>query len=64
MFFLKKDNILLKIKEVKKEFRNITWSNGKEITQTILIVFVLIFIASIFLWIIDSLLVYIIAKLI
>ena len=64
MFFLKKDNILLKIKEIKKEIRNISWSDGKEITQTILIIFVLIFITSVFLWIIDSLLVYIIAKLI
>ena len=63
-FFHKYNYFVSKFEDVKKEFRSISWSGRAEIWQTISIVMILIFFTSVFLWIIDSILVYLIAKII
>ena len=63
MYFLRKYNYFFgRIEEVKREFKSISWSSRKEIGQTISVVIIFIFLTSTFLWIIDSILVYFIAK--
>jgi preprotein translocase SecE subunit len=62
MKFFNKYYLSTKIKEVKKEIKTITWAPKKEISQTILIVIILVSLVSIFLWIIDSILMYFVSK--
>ena len=63
MYFLRKYNYFFgRIEEVKREFKSISWSRTKEIGQTRSVVIIFIFLTSTFLWIIDSILVYFIAK--
>ncbi len=64
MIFLYKNKFLVKVKEIKTEFDNITWSNKKELSQTSLMVVILIILVCVALWIIDSTLIYIVTKLI
>jgi len=52
------------IQETKTELKNITWSKRKEIIQSTLAVLAIILCTSIVLWIIDSILTYIISKII
>lgn len=64
MFFLYKNNFLQKINEIKNEFKIISWASKQEITQSILMVIVLVVLTCFCLWIIDSILVYAISRLI
>ncbi len=64
MFSFKKGSYLFfsKFEDIKREFKSISWSNRKEIGQTVSVVMIFIFFTSVFLWIIDSILVYLITK--
>ena len=64
MFFFNYYNLLSKLKEIKKEFLNVSWPDRKEINQTILIVVFLILLTSIVLWIVDTILINLISKII
>jgi len=52
------------LKETRQEFKNITWSKRKETIQSTLAVLCIVFCTSIILWIIDSILTYIVSKII
>lgn len=49
-------------KDVKLEFNNINWTNKSDLKQTTFIILLIIFLTSLFLWIIDSILTYIVSK--
>ncbi|HIH2763662.1 MAG TPA: preprotein translocase subunit SecE [Candidatus Azoamicus sp.] len=49
-------------KDVKLEFNNITWTDKADLRQTTFIILLIIFFTSLFLWIIDSILTYIVSK--
>ncbi|HIH2762400.1 MAG TPA: preprotein translocase subunit SecE [Candidatus Azoamicus sp.] len=51
-------------KDVRLEFNNINWTDISELRQTAFIILLIIFCTSLFLWIIDSILTYIVSKVI
>ncbi|HFL8819550.1 MAG TPA: preprotein translocase subunit SecE [Candidatus Azoamicus sp. OHIO2] len=64
MNFSYKYEFLVKLKEIKNEFKHISFPTKREISQTILTVVILILLTCLCLWIIDSVLIYILSKLI
>jgi preprotein translocase subunit SecE len=63
IFLIKKNNKML-ITEIKSEIKNITWPNKKEINQSMLTVTIIIILTSLIIWIVDSILTFIISKII
>jgi len=63
-FITQKEYINLYLKDIKLEIKNIHWPEKKEINQTTLMVLIIVLSTSIILWIIDSLLTYIVSKII
>lgn len=59
-----KNKIFFKIKEVNDEIKNISWPNKKDVTQTIIIVIIFIIFTILVLWMVDSILIYILSKLV
>lgn len=52
------------IKDIKTEIKQIHWPKKKDINQATLMVLLIVLLTSIILWIIDSILIYIISKII
>ena len=62
-FFLQyKEIIKLYIRDTKIEFGNITWASRDDFKQTVLVVMLIVFFTSLCLWVIDSILTYVISK--
>lgn len=62
-FFLQyKEIIKLYIRDTKIEFGNITWASRDDVKQTVLVVMLIVFFTSLCLWVIDSILTYVISK--
>ena len=57
-----KSEIIIMISGLKLELKSISWPNKKEINQTAVIIIAIISATSLILWIIDSILTYIISK--
>lgn len=58
-----KELIVLSFKEVRFEFNNISWASKSEVRQTTFVILIIVFLSSLFLWLVDSILTYIISKL-
>lgn len=54
----------LKIKEIKSEIKNISWPERKDSFQTVLIVLIFILISMLFFYIIDSILIFVLSKIV
>ncbi len=61
-YFYNKEIVNLYFKDVKLEFNNINWVDKSDLRQTAFIIVLIIFFTSLFLWIIDSILTYIVSK--
>lgn len=64
IFFIYKQTILVFVHGLKMEVKTIYWPTKKEMNQTTLMVIVITLLASIILWIVDSILTYIISKIV
>ena len=63
-YYYNKSNVNIFFKDVRLEFNNINWTDISELRQTAFIILLIIFCTSLFLWIIDSILTYIVSKVI
>lgn len=61
-FVFYKEKIKLYIRDTRVEFSNISWASRDDVKQTVLVVMLIVFFTSLCLWIIDSILTYIISK--
>lgn len=61
-YFYNKEIVNMYLKDVKLEFNNISWVDMADVRQTTFIILLIIFFTSLFLWIIDSTLTYIVSK--
>ena len=64
IFIMYKHLMFTFVNNLKIEVKNIHWPSKKEINQTTLMVIIITLLASIILWITDSILTYIVSKLI
>ena len=64
IFFIYKSKMSIFISNLKIEIKSIYWPKKKEINQNTFMVIIITLLASIILWIIDSMLTYIISKII
>lgn len=62
IFVIKKKNVYNIINNLMVEIKNITWTNKKELNQTILAVLAILSLVVFVLWIVDSILTYFISK--
>jgi len=62
VFFISyKDKVIFFVNDIKSEIKNICWPGKNDISQTGLIIIIIILLTSIVIWLIDSLLTYIIS---
>ncbi len=61
LFVTKKEIIIIYVNEIKSEIKLIQWPDKKMINQTALMVLIIVLLTSIVLWLIDSILTYVIS---
>jgi preprotein translocase subunit SecE len=61
---VKKNKNKMLLSEIKLEIKNIQWPNKKEVNQSMLMVSIIIACSSVIIWLIDSILTFLISKII
>lgn len=57
-----KETVNVYFRDIKFEFNSIKWIDKMDLRQTSFIILIIIFLTSLFLWIVDSILTYIVTK--